>query len=159
GVPDLVHGVVAKSAGRCHAAGAPVGGVAGLLFEGPGQHGFDLVIADPAWSAAAGFVKEPGESAFDVAGAPLADGVVGDAQLGGNPTALDPVPAAQDDAGALGQAVARLGPFDPALEFGPILLGKFERSLVGTAAVHDVNLSVRPAGDPAIISCISLTGH
>src|SRR5262249_51402727 len=146
GFPDLMHGVVAEAADRSHAAGAPVGGAAGQLLEGLGQHGFDLLVADSARGSAARFVQQPSQPALDIAGAPFADRVVGEAELGGDPAAGDAVGAAQDDAGALSEAVAGLGALGPAQKFGPILLREVERSFMRTAEWHDVNLDVGAGG-------------
>jgi hypothetical protein len=131
GVPDPVHGVVAEAAGFGHAPGAPVGGVLGHLPQGHGQDRLDLVIADAAGRSTAGFIEEPSQAALDIAGAPLADGVVRDSQLPGHLSAGEAVGAAKDDAGPLRQAIAGLGAPRPGEEFYSVGLGDDDGALWG----------------------------
>lgn len=67
--------------------------------------------------------------------------------------------AAQDNLGALGQAMARLATMGPSQQFGPILGGDDQLRVVGTAAWHDVNFSERPVSSHDTISRISVSGH
>jgi hypothetical protein len=76
-------------------------------------------------------VEQPGQAPLDEPRAPLADGVVGDAQLGGHAGAGLTVGAKEHDAGALGQTITGLGAFEPADQFGWVRLGEREGSLVG----------------------------
>src|SRR5205807_10581668 len=112
-----------------------------------------------ARSSAAGLVEEPGQTALDIARAPLADGIVGDPELLGHLPAGKTIGAAQDDASTLSQPVAGLGAPGPSEDFRSVSLGDDERSFMGTAALHGVNLIVRPAGDLTIIPLTSVTGH
>ncbi len=131
----------------------------GIVFQCGGHHGFHPLVADGARGAAAGLVQQAGQAAIDKAGPPFAHGVVREPQLRGDLSAGVACRAAQDNLGALGQAMARLATMGPSQQFGPILGGDDQLRVVGTAAWHDVNFSERPVSSHDTISRISVSGH
>src|SRR5487761_214679 len=140
-LPDSVHGHMADLAGRGQAARAPMGGVPRRLLQRHGQHRLDLFVSDLARRPAARLVEEPGQAALDIARAPFADGVVGDAKFGCNLGAWQAISAAKDDARPSSQAVAGLGALAPTKQLDSVFVGNRKGSLVGSASLHCLNLN------------------
>src|SRR5262249_33615224 len=133
----------------------PMRSVIGHGLQGGVDHGFDLLVADPAWRSAPGFIEQPRQPTLDVARTPFADGVIVDSELTRHLAVGDAVGTAEQDPGSLGEGVAGLGQFGPTDEFCAIFGGDCKRGF-GTTELHDVSLIVNTGRVPVIIPWISV---
>src|SRR5262249_50063452 len=144
GMPDPPNRGVTQSTAGAHRARTPMRSVIGHGLQGGVDHGFDLLVADPAWRSAPGFIEQPRQPTLDELTRHLA---VGDA-----------VGTAEQDPGSLGEGVAGLGQLGPTDEFCAIFGGDCKRGF-GTTELHDVSLIVNTGRVPVIIPWISVPRH
>jgi hypothetical protein len=93
------------------------------LLERRGHDLLHLLVADGARCTATGLVEKSRRAALDVAGAPLTDGLVGEVECLGDLGVGKAVRAAQDNAGALSQAVTGLWSFGPPDQLRTVIEG------------------------------------
>jgi hypothetical protein len=93
------------------------------------------------------------------AASPFAHGVANNPEFRGDLGVGLTVGAAEHDTGALRQPIARRSAFGPPQQLDPILGRDNQWAVMGAAAWHDEYLSVRPDGNPSIMSRISVTEH
>src|SRR5262249_1469817 len=94
---------------------------------------FDLGVGEGARGAGPGLVGQPLQARRREAGAPLADGGGGDAQVGGDGGVGPARGGGQDDVGAQGEAVGGGGASGPVGEFHALVVGQGDRGRVGAA--------------------------
>jgi hypothetical protein len=145
GVPDPDDRTLGRSHGLGHAAGAPVGGGLGLLFQGLGDDLLDLRVEDRARGTGPRFVGRPFEAILEETFAPLADGHGVDVEPGSDLLVVQALGAGQDDPGAGGEALCARRPARPGLELLPLVVGEDQGSLGATALALGVH-HIAPLG-------------
>ena len=105
------HGTGRDALGRTHAVGAPVGGVGGLVLQGPVDHPGDPFVVVRARPAGAQFVVQASDAAVEVALAPLADGLRRSADPVRDRSVGDALRAGEDHAGAQHQGMGHSSGF------------------------------------------------
>jgi hypothetical protein len=127
GAPDPVHRGRRQAAGGRRGARAPVRGVLRRGLERAHEQVGDPLVADGPRGAAARLVAQALEPALGEALAPLADGVLGDAQLRRDRGVAQPLGRPQHDPCPEGQRLGRLAPPRPPLQLGPLRLAQVQR--------------------------------
>ena len=136
GAPDAADARLAEPAGLGEGARGPMGRSLRLGFQGTRQHAFHLGIAQAAGGAGTGLIEQSIEAETEKTLPPLADRGPGDVQAAGHFGVAEAGGAEQDDAGAQGQSLRRLGtarPVQQRLAFGGKQSQRRERTTKGHA--------------------------
>ena len=107
--PDPTDGGLGHAGGLGHPPCTPVGGSLGLGLERFRDDLLDIRVSDLTWGTRPFLVSESVDPSLDEPAAPLADGLGGDAELGGNPFVVETVGAGQDDPGGWASCWVLLG--------------------------------------------------
>ncbi len=156
-LPDSAHGSRAQTAGLGHGARTPMGGVPRSRLQSLGDDSLDGIVADAARRSRARFVEQAADALFEESSPPLADGVVGDAQLLDDGGVGHPGGAVENDLGTHRQRPRRFGSGGPTLQ-GHEILGANNQILFGAAAMHGECPPVR-VWRSTILSPTSGAGH
>jgi hypothetical protein len=135
-----------------------VSGIARGRLKGFDQHLLNLFVTDLAWSTAAVLVEEPGQTSFDVAPAPLANGGVGDAKRGCDLGVGRALSAAKDDARPQRQRLRGLAPSGETLKRLQVLRG-YDQVCFGTATLYAKSPRTEMDACLTILTPTYETGH
>jgi hypothetical protein len=131
--PDPADRRLRQAGGLGHAAGAPVGSVPGLGLQRLGDDLLDVRVGDLARRPGARLVGHPVEAPLDEPPPPLADGLGGDTELGGDALVIQAVGAGEDDPGPLRQPLGALGSARPSRQGLALVVGEEEFGLASAS--------------------------